>query len=116
MNAEELRNYCLDKKEVTESLPFGEDILVFKVFNKMFLLMALNKDPLSISVKTSPERSVLLREEYPEITPGYHLNKKHWNSLKINGNVPSSLIFSLIDESYRLVVNSLPKKLKNKIK
>lgn len=115
MHIEKIRNYCLAKKEVTESLPFGEDTLVFKVFNRMFLLMALNKDPLSISVKTSPDRSVILREKYNQITPGYHLNKKHWNSIEIDGELPSDLIFSLIDESYKLVVDSLPKKFKSQL-
>ncbi len=104
MDIEGIRNYVLSRKGVTESLPFGEDVLVFKVGEKIFLLMNLVSDPLKISVKTNPEKSMELREKYAEITPGYHLNKKHWNTLLINGNLSDQLIGSLIDESYDLIL------------
>ncbi len=115
MNIENIRNYCLKKKEVTESLPFGDDVLVFKVWNKIFVLMNLKSVPLKISVKTMPAKSLILRDKYWQITPGYHLNKKHWNTIEMEGHLPRDLMYSLIDESYELVAKSLPKKIQHKI-
>ncbi len=115
MDIEMLRKYALVKKGVTEGLPFGEDVLVFKVGGKMFLLMNLVSDPLQISLKTHPDKSIVLREKYPQITPGYHLNKKHWNTLKLDGFLSGQLVSSLLDESYQLVLQSLPKKVQNNI-
>ncbi|MEJ7737759.1 MAG: MmcQ/YjbR family DNA-binding protein [Chitinophagaceae bacterium] len=110
MDAESLRDYCIRKAGVTEGFPFGEGILVFKVKKKIFILVSLGSSPLQFNVKTNPEKSAMLREQYKAITPGYHMNKKWWNTVIIEGTVPSNLIRELIDHSYELVVKSLPKK------
>ncbi|MBU0765174.1 MAG: MmcQ/YjbR family DNA-binding protein [Bacteroidetes bacterium] len=108
MNAEIIRDHCLLKKGATEEFPFDEDTLVFKVMGKMFLLMSLDGD-LSINLKCAPEKAVELREQYPSILPGYHQNKKHWNTVLIDGSVSWQLISQWIDESYDLVVSNLTK-------
>lgn len=108
MNIETLRDYCLMKPGVTETLPFGPDTLVFKVLDKMFLLVGLNK-PESFNVKCDPERAVSLREEYEEVQPGYHMNKTHWNTVFMNGRLTESQLKEMIDHSYELIVSSLPK-------
>ena len=110
---EELREYCLSKKFVSESFPFDESTLVFKVHNKMFALFSLEKDPLRINLKCDPEKAIELREEYWQVIPGYHSNKKHWNTVDINKDVPDELILKMIDDSYALVVKLLPKKIQN---
>ena len=102
MNIEEIRNYCLIKENATESQPFGKDILVYKTNNKIFLILFLQKFPLFFNVKTNPEWSEELRENYSEITEGYHMNKKHWNSVYYE-ELPHHLILKLIDHSYNLV-------------
>ena len=103
MNAEEIRIYALSKNDVTESFPFGEEILVFKVNNKMFLLIALNEVPLSYNVKCDPEKAITLREDFEEaILPGFHMNKKHWNTV-ISEKLKESLNMKMIDDSYNLV-------------
>lgn len=109
MNAEEIRLYCLSKHSTTESLPFDEETLVFKVKNKMFALLSLD-NTLSINLKCDPEKAIDLREHYPAVLPGYHMNKKYWNSIVIDGSVSDQLIREWIDDSYRLVVDQLPKK------
>lgn len=114
MNANEILDYCLAKKGVTESFPFDNETLVLKVGTKMFLLMALEKQPLSINVKTDPEWSAELREQHPQITGAFHMNKTHWNSVLIDG-LKKDLIWQLIDQSYDLVFNSLTKKAKEEI-
>ena len=105
MNAEEIRNYALGKKGVEETFPFGEGVLVFKVSNKIFLLLSIAEENVSINLKCEPDKAVELREEYPDvIIPGYHMNKKHWNTvypLLLN----KSLVLEMIDDSYNLVVN-----------
>ncbi len=112
MNVEEIRDYCLDKKYVTEGLPFGPDTLVFKVHNKMFALISLDGE-LSINLKCNPEKAIILRENYPFVFPGFHMNKKHWNTIRIDKQFfESRLIMEWIDDSYRLVYNSLPKKVR----
>ena len=104
MNVEAIREYALQKKEVTEGFPFGEDTLVFKVNNKLFLLVALNAIPLQFNVKCNPDKAIELRDEYPAtILPGYHMNKKHWNTVIVNNQLSSKLILSMIDDSYALV-------------
>ena len=108
MNIEEIREYCISKKAVTESFPFDETTLVFKVMNKMFCLLGL--DDLRISLKNDPEKNVQLRAEYPAIYEGYHLNKQHWNTIELNGTVPKTLLIEMIDESYEIILQSLPKK------
>ncbi|UGU17446.1 MmcQ/YjbR family DNA-binding protein [Sinomicrobium kalidii] len=114
MNIDELRNYCLNKKGATEDAPFGEDTIVFKVMGKMFALTSLNKweaGDRSVNLKCDPERLNELRAEYDSIQPGYHMNKRHWNTVDIgNGELPPELIRELIDHSYDLVVKGLTKR------
>lgn len=113
MHIEEFREYCLDKKCVTESFPFDKETLVFKVCNKMFALTGLDNPEFSINLKCDPERAQELRDAYDgTIMPGYHMDKKHWNTVYVNGSIPEKLIKELIDHSYDLVVKGLPKKLR----
>lgn len=114
MDANEILDYCLAKKGVTESFPFDNETLVMKVGTKMFLLMALEKQPLAINVKTDPEWSAELREQHPQITGAFHMNKTHWNSVMVDG-LKRDLIFKMIDQSYDLVLNSLTKKVREEI-
>lgn len=109
MDIEKVRNYCLKKKKTTEGFPFGKDVLVFKVMNKMFCLANLNP-PYTINLKCDPELVVALRERYEAVIPGYHMNKTHWNTIALDGSIPDKEILSWIDHSYEIVVNSLPKK------
>ena len=103
MNIEEIRNYALSKENVEEGFPFGEETLVFKTNNKIFLLMGLDNVEISFNAKCDPEKAIQLREDYPEnILPGYHMNKKHWNTVIVHG-LKASLIKSMIDDSYQLV-------------
>ena len=115
MNIEALRTYCLAKKGVEETFPFGEDTLVFKVGGKMFLLTSLSQTPLQFNAKCDPDRAVELREEYESIIPGYHMNKQHWNTIIIDGTIPARLLNRMIDESYELIVGSLPKKIREEL-
>lgn len=104
MNAEELREYVLQKPSVTEGFPFGEDTLVFKVNGKVFLLVALDESPMQFNVKCDPEKAIELREEFPEnILPGYHMNKKHWNTIISDGKLSRKLMTEMVDDSYKLV-------------
>jgi predicted DNA-binding protein (MmcQ/YjbR family) len=114
MDIETIREYCLQKRGVTESFPFGVDTLVFKVGGKMFCLTNL-LNPNSINLKCEPERAVSLREEFDEIIPGYHMNKVHWNTVNITGRVSKTLLLELIDHSYDLVFKSLPKNIKDQL-
>jgi predicted DNA-binding protein (MmcQ/YjbR family) len=107
MNIEELREYCLSKKDVTEDFPFDETTLVFKVRGKMFALTDL-EDDLSINLKCDPDLAIELREKYPAVLPGYHLNKKYWNTVIIDGSFPDRLIREWIDHSYEMVIRKLP--------
>jgi predicted DNA-binding protein (MmcQ/YjbR family) len=109
MNAEDIREYCLMMKEVTEGFPFDNETLVFKVNNKMFALMSLD-GPLRISLKCDPDKALELRERFTSVIPGYHMNKKLWNTVYIDGAVENDLIREWISDSYRLVVDSMPKK------
>jgi predicted DNA-binding protein (MmcQ/YjbR family) len=103
MNAEEIREYVLQKESVTEGFPFGGDTLVFKVNGKVFLLIGLDSEPLQFNVKCNPDKAIVLREEYPEaILPGYHMNKKHWNSVIVK-SLKNDLLKEMIDDSYNLV-------------
>lgn len=115
MNIEELREYCLSLKGVSEDFPFDETTLVFKVAGKMFCLTDLEGE-LSINVKNNPEKNIELREEYPAIKPGYHMNKKHWNTILIDGSISDDMIKNLIDESYDLVVMGLTRKQQQDLK
>ena len=104
MNVEELREYCISKPHVTESFPFDQTTLVFKVGGKMFALTGLEKFPPSINLKCNPEYAIELREQYEVIQPGFHMNKKHWNTISYQENLPTQLLKELIDHSYELVV------------
>ena len=115
MNIEELRDYCMQKKGVTEEFPFDEETLVFKVLGKMFALSGLEHQPPKVNLKCDPERAIELREEYDGlIYGGYHMSKKHWNTIKIS-RLSSSFIKELIDHSYDLVVAKMPKKQREKL-
>jgi predicted DNA-binding protein (MmcQ/YjbR family) len=108
MEAETVREYCLLMKEVTESFPFGEDTLVFKVMGKIFALMSLEERTLNL--KCVPEKAIALREEFSEVIPGYHMNKAHWNTISLTGAVPEKRIKEWIKDSYLLVAAGLPLK------
>jgi predicted DNA-binding protein (MmcQ/YjbR family) len=109
VNMLELRQYCLDKKGAAEDFPFGEDIHVMKVGGKMFALLATGENGLQISLKCEPDLAETLRFQYHAIKPGYHLNKRHWNTVEVDGTVPEQELLSQIDLSYHLVFKGLPK-------
>lgn len=109
MNIEELRDYCLAKPAVTEGFPFGEETLVFKVAGKLFLLIGLEQAD-RFNVKCDPELAAELRERHPEVQPGYHMNKKMWNTVYMNGLLTRKQLIDMIDHSYNEVVKGLPKK------
>ncbi|MFT4031206.1 MAG: MmcQ/YjbR family DNA-binding protein [Siphonobacter sp.] len=113
MNVEHFRMYCLAKKGVTEETPFGPDTLVYKVMGKMFALTSIDSEEFSCNLKCDPERAIELRERHDWISPGFHMNKKHWNTLTPEITSPDTLVYELIDHSYELVVTSLPKKLQS---
>lgn len=104
MNIEILREYCISKKNVTESFPFDDDTLVFKTGGRIFALVNLEGD-LSLNLKCDPVLAIELRERYSSVTPGYHMNKKHWNTVYLDGSIPDREVFSWIDNSYDLVLN-----------
>lgn len=116
MHIDQLRDFCIAKKGATEEFPFDFDTLVFKVMGKMFALIPLSKwekGEQKINLKCNPEKAVELREEYEGIYAGYHMNKKHWNTVEINtSDVPDLLVQELINHSYELVVKGLTKKFK----
>ena len=109
MNIESLREYCISKRDVTESFPFGDDTLVFKTHGRIFALVNLEGD-LSINLKCDPGLAIELRERYSSVMPGYHMNKKHWNTVIIDGSIPKNEIYKMIDESYSLVYKGLNRK------
>lgn len=115
MDLETFRNYCLSKPGTSEEMPFDKDTLVFKVMGKMFALTGLEQEGLQVNLKCDPEWSIELRELYAEISPGYHMNKKHWNTVDFSGNLKVSTLKELIDHSYECVVNGLSKKEKYKL-
>jgi len=116
MDIETYRDYCLSKKGVNESLPFGPESLVLKLMGKIFTIASLDEVPLRANLKCDPERAIDLREEYPEnILPGYHMNKKHWNTLVLDGSLQKTLIFELVDHSYNLIHQGLTRKLKEEL-
>jgi len=106
MNIETLREYCLSKPGAEETLPFGPDNLVYKAGGKIFLITGLDQEPLSFNVKCDPEKAIELREEYSCVKPGYHMNKKHWNTILVDGSVSSRQLKEWIDHSYSLVAGS----------
>ncbi len=116
MNVEDLRFHCIQKKGVTEEFPFDEVTLVFKVMGKMFALIGLEWIDPAINLKCDPERALDLRDEYDDIIPGYHMSKKHWNTIYTERGLEDDLIKELIDHSYDLVVSKLTKTLKKELK
>ena len=114
MNIEEFRDYCLSKKGTEETFPFDEVTLVFKVMGKMYALTSLDSE-FSINLKCDPEKAIELRETYSSVTPGYHMSKKHWNTILMDDLIPDRLIKEWIDDSYNLIVLSLPKKLQQEL-
>jgi len=115
LNIEQFREYCLNKKGVTEGFPFDEHTLAFKVSGKIFAITSFDL-PFTVNLKCDPERAIELREKYDEIIPGYHMNKKHWNTVTFDGMIPDKLLKEMTDESYELVVNSFSKKLRDELK
>jgi predicted DNA-binding protein (MmcQ/YjbR family) len=115
MDIETFRNYCLAKKGVTESFPFDEATLVFKVLNKMFALTGLDEADFKVNLKCNPEYAIALREQYDAIQPGWHMNKKHWNTVDFSANLDNSLLYGLIDMSYNLAVKGLKKSEKDNL-
>lgn len=110
MNIEELQQYCLIKSHVTEEFPFGDQTLVYKVAGKIFALSGLDNADFQVNLKCDPEYAVELREQYPDaVIPGYHMNKKHWNTIFFESGLSDNLLKSLVDHSYELVVQSFPK-------
>ena len=114
MNLEEFRDYCLMKANVTEGTPFGEDTLVFKVDGKIFALASLDEVPARVNLKCDPDLALELRDRYEEVQPGYHMNKKHWNTVELSSRIPDAELRRMIDHSYELVVARLPKKKRHK--
>lgn len=117
MHLDSIRDYCLEKQQVTEHFPFDDNVLVFKVANKMFLLTGLDtweKGEAAINLKCDPEYALELREQYESVEPGYHMSKKHWNTIRLNkGEIDWNFTKKLIDDSYNLIVKSLPKKVRD---
>lgn len=109
MNIESLQEYCLSKPDVEETLPFGPNTLVYKVKGKMFLLVGLDEEQLRFNVKCDPDKAIELREEFPCVQPGYHMNKKHWNTVIVDGSVSTKQLKEWIDWSYELVAGKKKK-------
>ncbi|MGG9971367.1 MmcQ/YjbR family DNA-binding protein [Ferruginibacter sp. SUN002] len=103
MNIETLREYVLQKPNVTEGFPFGPDVIVFKVNDKVFLLVPLDTEQLQFNAKCDPDHAIELREQYDAVQPGYHMNKKHWNTVVVDGTIKNNQLLELVDESYDLV-------------
>jgi predicted DNA-binding protein (MmcQ/YjbR family) len=109
MDLELFREYCLSKRGAIEDMPFGEDVLVFRVGGKMFALASLDEIPATANLKCDPDLALELRDRYEQVRPGYHMNKKHWNTVEIDSGIPDAELHKMIDHSYDLVANSLPK-------
>src|SRR3989440_2606932 len=110
MDLAKFREYCLSKPQTTEGTPFGPDVVVFKVGGKMFALAALDEVPATVNLKCDPDLALELRDPYEEVRPGYHMNKKDWNTVELSGGVPETEVQKMIDHSYQLVVESLSRK------
>lgn len=108
MHIEQFRDHCIRKKGITEEFPFGNETLVFKVMGKLFALAGIDTFE-SINLKCDPEEAVQLREKYDAVQPGYHMNKKHWNTVILDGSLPDKLVFKMIDDSYNLIAAGLAK-------
>jgi len=109
MDLADFREYCLRKPGASEETPFGPDVLVFKVSGKMFALAALDELPTTVNLKCDPDLALDLRDRYEQVRPGYHMNKKHWNTVEIEHGIPDAELRKMIDHSYELVIKRLPK-------
>ena len=109
MDLAKFREYCLSKPQTTEGTPFGPDVLVFKVGGKIFSLASFDEVPITANLKCDPDLALELRDRYEQVRPGYHMNKKHWNTVDIEGGIPDAELRKMIDHSYHLVVKRLSK-------
>jgi predicted DNA-binding protein (MmcQ/YjbR family) len=109
MDLAKFREYCLSKPGATEDMPFGEDVLVFRAGGKMFALAPLDEVPATVNLKCDPDLALELRDRYEQVQPGYHMSKKHWNTVEIESGIPITELRKMIDHSYELVTKSLPK-------
>ncbi len=109
MNFDTLKSYLLEKPGASEDFPFDHTTLVIKVGGKMFALLGINNEPLRMNLKCDPVKADFLRQHYAAVLPGYHMNKRHWNSVMLDGTIPDAEILAMIDDSYQLVVQGLPK-------
>lgn len=109
MDIETIKNYCAGKKGVTSDYPFDSETLVYRVMGKIFVLIPVEASPPSMNLKCDPTRAEILRQTYPAVTPGYHMNKRHWNTVVLDGSVPDDEVFDMVDHSYDLIVKSLTK-------
>ncbi|MEA2177426.1 MAG: hypothetical protein QOF29_3847 [bacterium] len=116
MDAAALRRWCLAQAGAIEDFPFGPEHSVFKVGGKMFALSTLDRTPLEVSVKCEPELAIQLRESYDAIRPGYHLNKRHWNTITLDGSLSDQLARDLIEDSYDLVASALPRRTREQLR
>jgi len=116
MKLEEIESIFMTKAGATKEFPFGDDTMVFKVMNKMFGLISLKNSPLSINLKCDPNDAIAYRDIYECVNPGYHMNKKHWNTITLDGTMKEDILNDMIDESYTLVVSKLTKKQKEELK
>jgi predicted DNA-binding protein (MmcQ/YjbR family) len=115
MDLTQFREYCLGKPHATEGTPFGPDVLVFKVRGKIFALAAFEEVPTTVNLKCEPDLALDLRDRYEQVQPGYHMNKKHWNTVEIESGIPDTEVRKMIDHSYELVTRSLPKAERKKL-
>jgi predicted DNA-binding protein (MmcQ/YjbR family) len=115
MDLAEFREYCRKKHGATEGTPFGENVLVFKVAGKIFALAPLDEVPATANLKCDPDLALELRDRYEQVCPGYHMNKKHWNTVELDSGIPDTELRKMIDHSYELVVKSLPKAARAKL-
>ncbi len=113
MHLEEVITLCLWFPQTTESMPFGPDVLVYKVAGKMFALASPDKVPPTINLKCDPDRAIELRDQYEAVQPGYHMNKRHWNTVTLGDELPDELVAQMIQDSHNLVVKGLPKKVRD---
>jgi predicted DNA-binding protein (MmcQ/YjbR family) len=116
MHVQAFREYCMAKPGTTESSPFGPEHLVFKVGAKMYALLAFEEVPPTANLKCDPDRALELRDQYEDVQPGYHMNKRHWNTVVLSGSIPDAELRAMIDHSYELVVASLPKRTREALK
>ena len=115
MDLAAFREYCLRKRGATEGTPFGETVLVFKVAGKIFALAALDEIPATVNLKCDPDLALALRDQYEQVQPGYHMNKKHWNTVEIDRGVPEAELRKMIEHSYDLVMRALPKEQRDQL-